>query len=332
MSTLFSLPRQFTVDGSGSPRAGAQLFFYEAGTLTAQDTYSDNALSVANTNPVIADSAGVFGPIYLSNLSYRVILQDSNDVQIWDQDNYNAPLLGLFGGNVLTKNGDYTVIADDKGSIIKVTAMATISLLAAATADSGFTLLIENTGSSTVTIDPNSTELINDAASLSISQDAWAIIVCDGSSWTAITGRTVTGASNAGNLTAGTLPNDRFQSESSVTINWTGFSTSETSTLYYTKIGNSVTLRFRDVPSATSDATSFSSGAGEIPSVIRPVLAVSFSVRVQDNGTWEVGTLSLSSAGTLSLSTQDGTAFTASGTKSFQSDLNVSYTLNPTSI
>ena len=332
MSTLFSLPRQFTVDGSGSPRAGAKLNFYEAGTLTQQNTFSDNDLSVANTNPVIADSAGVFGPIYLSNLAYRVILTDSNDVQIWDQDNYNAPLLGLFGGNVLTKNGNYTVVADDKGSIIDVTAMATISLLAAATAGAGFTLLIENTGSSTVTVDPNSSELINGAASLSIGQDGWAIIVCDGSSWIAVTGRTVEGVANAGNLTTGTLPNARFQTEGSVTINWTGFSTAEDSTVYYTKVGNIVVLRFSNVPSATSNATGFSSGTGELPAIIRPVLTSSFSVRVQDNGAWEVGVLSISSSGTISLTTQDGTGFTASGTKSFQGSLNVSYTLNPTSI
>ena len=332
MSTLFTLPRQFTVDGSGSPRSGAKLTFYEAGTLALQNTYSDNALTVANTNPVVADSAGVFGPIYLLNADYRAILTDSNDVQIWDQDNANSPVSGLFGGNVLTKNGDYTVVASDKGSIIKVTAMATISLLAAATAATGFTLLVENTGSSTVTIDPDSTELINGAASLSILQDGWAIIICDGSAWTAVTGRTVTGVSNAANLTTGTLANARFQTEDSLTVNWTGFSTSETSTVYYTKVGNVVVLRFRNVPSATSNATSFASGAGELPAVIRPVLDVGFSVRVQDNGTWEVGTLSVSSAGTISLSTQDGTAFTASGTKSFQSNLNVSYTLNPTSV
>ena len=141
MSSLFYLPRQFVVDGSGSPRAGAKLFFYEAGTLTDQDTYSDNALSTPNTNPVVADSAGVFGPIFLQNDDYRVILKDSADVQIWDQDNVNSPLVGLFGANAQTKNGNYTVVAGDKGNLIEFTATATVSLLAVATASAGFTRL-----------------------------------------------------------------------------------------------------------------------------------------------------------------------------------------------
>lgn len=140
------------------------------------------------------------------------------------------------------------------------------------------------------------------------------------------------GANNAGNLTTGTLENDRFQLEGSFTANWSGFTTAQSSTVYYSKVGNVVVLRFTNAPFGTSNATTLSSGLGELPALIRPVLNTSFTVRVQDNGTWEAGSLNISSSGTISFNTLDGLGFSASGGKAFQSSVNVTYTLNPTSI
>lgn len=87
MANRFVLPGQFTVDTNGTPRAGAKLFFYLTGTSTPEDTYSDNALTTPNTNPVVADSAGVWGDIFLgAAVSYKVILKTSADVTVdtWD--------------------------------------------------------------------------------------------------------------------------------------------------------------------------------------------------------------------------------------------------------
>jgi microcystin-dependent protein len=83
----FVLPNQFSVDPTGVPRAGAQLFFYATGTTTYQDTYSDPALSVPNTNPVVADSGGQFGNVFLlGSPAYHVVLQDATGATIWDMD------------------------------------------------------------------------------------------------------------------------------------------------------------------------------------------------------------------------------------------------------
>ena len=60
------------LDNNGDPINGAQLFFYEAGTTTKLDTYSNKDLTVANANPVVADSAGRFGDIWLKAQSYKV--------------------------------------------------------------------------------------------------------------------------------------------------------------------------------------------------------------------------------------------------------------------
>jgi hypothetical protein len=55
------------VDGNGNVRANARLYFYQTGTTTLQNTYADASLSAVNTNPVVADSNGLFPAIYLDD-------------------------------------------------------------------------------------------------------------------------------------------------------------------------------------------------------------------------------------------------------------------------
>lgn len=86
MSDLFVLPRQSVFDGSGNPLNGGLLNFYETGTTTRLDTFSDDALSTANANPVVADSAGRFGAIFMKDQDYKVVLTDSDAVEIWNAD------------------------------------------------------------------------------------------------------------------------------------------------------------------------------------------------------------------------------------------------------
>jgi hypothetical protein len=73
------LPYQQVFDLNGSPLPGAKFYFYESGTTTPKDTYSDEALTTPNANPVIADSQGQFGDIFLSG-AYSCKLTDADDV------------------------------------------------------------------------------------------------------------------------------------------------------------------------------------------------------------------------------------------------------------
>ena len=69
--------------GSGiSPASGAKLFFFETDGTTLKDTYKQAAATVANANPVIADSTGLFPDIYISG-AYKITLQDKNGSQIY---------------------------------------------------------------------------------------------------------------------------------------------------------------------------------------------------------------------------------------------------------
>ena len=65
MANRFNLPGSQELDGNGDPYSGSKLYFYETGTSTPLDTYSDSALSSANANPVVADANGRFSDIFL---------------------------------------------------------------------------------------------------------------------------------------------------------------------------------------------------------------------------------------------------------------------------
>jgi len=90
MSTLASLLpqlREVALDATGTPMAGALLYSYAAGTSTPLATYSDVGLTTPNANPVVANSGGLFGPIYLSAAGYKFDLQSSAAVSLYTQDN-----------------------------------------------------------------------------------------------------------------------------------------------------------------------------------------------------------------------------------------------------
>jgi hypothetical protein len=92
MASRFVNPFPQYLDATPEVRAGALLFFYEAGTSTKLDTYSDRTLSTANTNPVVLNSAGYPAvDIYLQDLDYKVVLAPSTDTDppasaIWSAD------------------------------------------------------------------------------------------------------------------------------------------------------------------------------------------------------------------------------------------------------
>ena len=86
MTQRFYIPKARVFTNDGIVGTGYKLYFYITGTDTLKDTYSDSALTVPNTNPVIADSSGYFTDIFLSDENYKVILKDENDITIWTAD------------------------------------------------------------------------------------------------------------------------------------------------------------------------------------------------------------------------------------------------------
>lgn len=89
MAQRFFNPNPQFFDDNGVILNGGKLYFYEAGTSTPLDTYSDESLTTANDNPVILDSAGRVGDIFLKNQKYKYILKDSSNATIRTVDPYS---------------------------------------------------------------------------------------------------------------------------------------------------------------------------------------------------------------------------------------------------
>lgn len=179
------------LNSSGVPLSGAKLNFYITGTSTEKDTYSDSAKTTANANPVVADSAGRFGNVFMDlDVQYRVVFTDASDITITTLDNV-SPVRQNPVPSVTTssKSTDYTVLTTDKGFIILVDASSgavTITLPAAATAADGFYVYVLKTDSSVnaVTIDGDGSETIDGATTILLgNQYEAAMVVTNATSW-----------------------------------------------------------------------------------------------------------------------------------------------------
>jgi hypothetical protein len=73
-----TISREFT--NTGAVGVGFKKYFYVTGTSTLTTTYSDDALTIANTNPVIADANGRFAEMFVNDWSLvKEVLKDAND-------------------------------------------------------------------------------------------------------------------------------------------------------------------------------------------------------------------------------------------------------------
>ena len=85
----------------------------------------------------------------------------------------------------VTRSTGYTAVAGDNNAFYEFTATATLALTAAATLAADWHMMVFANGGA-VTVDPNSTELINGAATLTIANGDAAFIVCTGTAFKAI--------------------------------------------------------------------------------------------------------------------------------------------------
>lgn len=87
MAGRFINPYSQFMDATPSVYSGGKLNFYATGTSSRLNTYTTKALSVANPNPIILNSAGRPAvDIFLQDLEYKVVLTDANDNVIWTAD------------------------------------------------------------------------------------------------------------------------------------------------------------------------------------------------------------------------------------------------------
>lgn len=82
-NTRLPLPLSQVIDKTGRPIVGAKVYFYIGGTTTLITTYSNVDLVMLNTNPLITDSYGLLGDVFIQATDVvDIVYKTASDVVI----------------------------------------------------------------------------------------------------------------------------------------------------------------------------------------------------------------------------------------------------------
>jgi hypothetical protein len=271
-SPLFG-PKARFFDNNGYPLSGGKVYTYFAGTTTPLSSYTTSAGNVANTNPVILDSSG-YADIYLGPGSYKIVLQDSTGNQLFSTDNYQGDSSAGFASTIYPITANSNITSSYQNGVLNCTNTINLSLLPAASAGAGFSLVVNNIGTGVITIDPNASELINGAATLTLgSQYASTLLSCDGTQWFAlfitsglkpnVLNTTQTSLASASTTDLGTIASQNVLITGTTTITAFGSSASTASPLYFIEFNGALTLTHNGTSLIIPGAANITTAAGD---------------------------------------------------------------------
>ncbi len=87
---IATIPKFQFSNATGTPLINGTVTVYLAGTTTPTSTWQDQALTVANTNPVVLDSRGECVLWLDSTINYKFLLKNAAGVTQWTQDNISG--------------------------------------------------------------------------------------------------------------------------------------------------------------------------------------------------------------------------------------------------
>lgn len=90
MATISPTPKLQFLDANGNPLSYGFLYTYSSGTTIPLATYTTQAQTTANTNPIVLDARGEASVFLLAGFSYRFVLQNSAGVTQYTTDPFNA--------------------------------------------------------------------------------------------------------------------------------------------------------------------------------------------------------------------------------------------------
>lgn len=120
MAGVFVPPgrQQFLDPVTAAPLSFGKLYHYVPGSSTPKTTYVDQALTIANSNPITLDGAGEC-TVWGTGL-YRQVLQRADGTPVWDQI---TGFLGASGGNVqgpaTSTPGHFALFASSDGAVLQ---------------------------------------------------------------------------------------------------------------------------------------------------------------------------------------------------------------------
>lgn len=90
-------------NSSGTPVSGAKIYTYVRNTTTPQPAYTDSAITVPASNPIIADAAGWFNVYLNPALNYTVVIRSADDsITYQTREYFGASGSSSTPGNVYT--------------------------------------------------------------------------------------------------------------------------------------------------------------------------------------------------------------------------------------
>lgn len=115
-------PRFQFLSAAGIPLVGGTVTTYLAGTTTLLGTWQDQALTIANTNPIVLDARGECVIWLDGTKAYKFVLKNAVGVTQWTQDNINAAtdlqtaLAGVNGVLLVGNAADKRALSASTGS------------------------------------------------------------------------------------------------------------------------------------------------------------------------------------------------------------------------
>jgi hypothetical protein len=217
---IFTQPSQQALDTAANVLSGATLTFSLTGTSTPTDAFSDPTLTTPVANPLSANAAGVWIPIFLDpTVTYRIVLKTAAGavLQTWDPAN-ELPLgrpipiaaggtgadtvpealenLGLiYLSTEITVNADITLgdeslgkahLLEDSGSPVNFT----VQLPADAATGSLILLRVSSTATKLYTIHGNDQDIDGQATRVMWRGES-CLLLREADKWTKIEGRTI---------------------------------------------------------------------------------------------------------------------------------------------
>lgn len=160
----------------------------------------------ANTITLKDNAGGVIGTVAAGVAKYLYLTDNSTAAGTWAIFTFgtgtsaaDASALAGYGlvatgaelsqqSSVAAKAADYTVTGSDRASTVTFanSGVVTCSLPAAASTGNGFFVAISNQGTGTVTIDPNSTELIDGVSTKDLAPGESLFLVCNATGWVSV--------------------------------------------------------------------------------------------------------------------------------------------------
>lgn len=148
-------------DNNGVPLTGGLLYVYTAGTTTPATTYTTSSGTVANTNPIVLDSAGrTPNEVWVNGgVLYKFILKTSTGVTIGTYDNIPSIDDPTAFNNLVTVTGTNTLIGTSTPPYTAYVTGMTLSFVVVNTNTGAVTIDVDGLGAREITF-AGSTPLI----------------------------------------------------------------------------------------------------------------------------------------------------------------------------